>query len=105
MKLIEYAQHNFEYQLAVKNHWKTIENQISWILSKGVASINKNNWKVIMKFSNDPFHPFSTREEYTEKHLREDSSLGDHLTIPEFYKGKDIFITGKKWRKLSFELE
>lgn len=48
-----------------------------------------------MKFSNDPFHPFSTREEYTEKHLREDSSLGDHLTIPEFYKGKDIFITGK----------
>ena len=48
-----------------------------------------------MKFSNSPFHPFTTREEYAEKHLREDSSMGDHPTIPELYSGKDIFITGK----------
>lgn len=47
-----------------------------------------------MKFSNDPFHAFPMREDYIEKHLQVDTPLSSLPTIPEFFNGKEIFITG-----------
>lgn len=47
-----------------------------------------------MKFSNDPIHIFPTREDLIAKYLREETPLNHLPTIPEFYKGKEIFITG-----------
>jgi fatty acyl-CoA reductase len=47
-----------------------------------------------MKFPNDIIHSFPTREDFIAKHLREDKSLSHLPSIPEFFKGKEIFITG-----------
>lgn len=47
-----------------------------------------------MKFPNDPFHLFPTHEDFIEKHTRKDTPLTNFPTIPEFYKGKEIFLTG-----------
>lgn len=47
-----------------------------------------------MKFSNHPFHGFPTREDYIKKHLQVDTPLTNLPSIPNFYKGKEIFITG-----------
>lgn len=47
-----------------------------------------------MKYPNNPFHDVPTREEYIEKHLKVATPLNKLPTIPDFYKGREIFITG-----------
>lgn len=46
-----------------------------------------------MKFPNDPIHFFPTKEDYIRKHTQPDTPL-NAPTIKEFFKGKEILITG-----------
>lgn len=47
-----------------------------------------------MKFPYNPFHSFPTREDSMKKHLKTTTPLNNLPTIPDFYKGKEILITG-----------
>lgn len=47
-----------------------------------------------MKFPNDLIHSFPTKADYIKRHLKEDEPLNSLPRITEFYKGKEIFITG-----------
>jgi fatty acyl-CoA reductase len=47
-----------------------------------------------MKFSTDPiFHPILPHEKWIEKTIQDETPL-DADTIPQFFKGREIFITG-----------
>lgn len=47
-----------------------------------------------MKFSNDPIHNFPTLEDCIANNLKEKYVPNNFPSIPDFYKGKEIFITG-----------
>lgn len=48
-----------------------------------------------MKFSNDPIHNFPTREDCIAKNLKEKYVPNNsYQSIPEFFKGKEILISG-----------
>lgn len=47
-----------------------------------------------MKFSNQPMYPLKSDEEIAEKLFQPDKRLKHLPTIPEFYAGKEIFVTG-----------
>lgn len=47
-----------------------------------------------MKFANDPFHDLLTIDQSIQQQLVEDTPLVNFPKIPEFYAGREIFITG-----------
>lgn len=47
-----------------------------------------------MEFSDSPMHRILTEEESLEELFRQDNRLEHLPTIPEFYAGRDVFITG-----------
>lgn len=50
--------------------------------------------RLTMKFANDPFHDLLTIDQSIQQQLVEETPLVNFPTIPEFYTGREIFITG-----------
>lgn len=47
-----------------------------------------------MKFPNGDFHPILFHNQWMEERLKKENPLNELSTIPEFYKNREIFITG-----------
>ena len=47
-----------------------------------------------MNFSSHPMNPLRSGEEWSDELFAEDQRLKDLPTIPDFYAGQDVFITG-----------